>query len=138
MKDRIQVDGIWYVRESSTLPIVEIDEMLVTNTLNCIWESDNWCFEATAILLDEAKTLTDIYTAIIDIEITDKRNPDRDKWIEHNGIDNTNWFIGVYEGNPESMPEAEDMLDEQGIAEFRGFIEHLIDKGWIVKEEKDI
>jgi hypothetical protein len=31
MKDRIQVDGVWYVRETSTLPIVEIDEMLVTN-----------------------------------------------------------------------------------------------------------
>jgi hypothetical protein len=135
MKDRIQVDGVWYVRETSTLPIVKIDEMLVTNTLGCIWESDNWCFEATAILREEAVDLTDIYTTIIDIAITDKRNPDRDKWIEHSGIDNTNWFIGVYEGNPESMPEAEEMMDEQGIAEFRGFIGHLIDKGWIVKEE---
>jgi site-specific DNA-methyltransferase (adenine-specific) len=82
MKDRIQVDGVWYVRESSTLPIVEIDEMLVTNTLGCIWESDNWCFEATAILREEAVDLTDIYTTIIDIVITDKRNADRDKWIE--------------------------------------------------------
>jgi hypothetical protein len=27
------------------------------------------------------------------------------------------------------------MLDEQGIAEFRGFIGYLINKGWIVKEE---
>ncbi len=45
MKDRIQVDGVWYVRESSTLPIVEIEEMFVTNTLGCIWESDNWCFQ---------------------------------------------------------------------------------------------
>ena len=134
MKDRIQVDGVWYVRESSTLPIVEIDEMLVTNTLGCIWESDNWCFEATAILREEAVDLTDIYTTIIDIAITDKRNPDRDKWIEHSDIDNTNWFIGVYEGNPESMPEAEEMMDEQGIAEFRGFIGHLIQKGWIIKD----
>ena len=135
MKDRIQVDGVWYVRESSTLPIVEIDEMLVTNTLGCIWESDNWCFEATAILREEAVDLTDIYTTIIDIAITDKRNPDRDKWIEYKDCDNVNWFIGFYEGNPESMPEAEEMLDEQGIAEFRGFIGHLIEKGWIVKEE---
>jgi len=135
MKDRIQVDGVWYVRETSTLPIVKIDEMLVTNTLGCIWESDDWCFEATAILRDEAVDLTDIYTAIIDINITDKRNPDRDKWIEHSGIDNSNWFIGVLEGNPESMVEAEEMMDEQGIAEFRGFIKHLVEKGWVVKEE---
>lgn len=134
MKDRIQVDGVWYVRESSTLPIVEIEEMFVTNTLGCIWESDNWCFQATAILRDEAINLTDIFTTIIDIVITDKRNSDRDKWIEHDAVDNSTWFIGVYEGNPESMPEAEEMMDEQGIAEFRGFIGHLIGKGWIVKE----
>jgi hypothetical protein len=134
MKDRIQVDGIWYVRETSTLPIVEIEEMFVTNTLGCIWESDNWCFQATAILRDEAVDLTDIFTTIIDIVITDKRNSDRDKWIEHDAVDNSTWFIGVYEGNPESMPEAEEMMDEQGIAEFRGFIGHLIEKGWIVKE----
>ena len=134
MKDRIQVDGVWYVRETSTLPIVEIEEMFVTNTLGCIWESDNWCFQATAILREEAVDLTDIFTTIIDIVITDKRNSDRDKWIEHDAVDNSTWFIGVYEGNPESMPEAEEMMDEQGIAEFRGFIGHLIGKGWIVKE----
>jgi hypothetical protein len=135
MKDRIQVDGVWYVRETSTLPIVKIDEMLVTNTLGCIWESDDWCFEATAILREEAVDLTDIYTAIIDINITDKRPADRNEWIEHSGIDNSNWFIGVYEGNPESMPDVKEIMDEQGIAEFRGFIGHLIDKGWIIKDE---
>ena len=137
MKDRIQVDGVWYVRESSTLPIVEINEMLVTNTLGCIWESDNWCFEATVILRDEAVDLTDIYTMIIDIAITDKRPANRDEWIEHETCDNKNWFIGVLEGNPESMPDAKEMMDEQGIAEFRGFIKHLVEKGWIVKDEED-
>ena len=134
MKDRIQVDGVWYVRETSTLPIVEIDEMLVTNYLGCTWESDNWAFEATAILKDEAEDLSDIYNNGISIDITDKRPADRDLWVEHN-CDNENWFIGVYEGNLESIPEAEEMLDEQGIAEFRGFIGYLIDKGWILKEE---
>jgi hypothetical protein len=135
MKDRIQVDGVWYVRETSTLPIVEIEPNNVTNTLGCILESDDWCFEATAILREEAVDLTDIYTAIIDINITDKRPADRNEWIEHSGIDNSNWFIGVYEGNPESMPDVKEIMDEQGIAEFRGFIGYLIDKGWIIKDE---
>jgi hypothetical protein len=133
MKDRIQVDGVWYVRETSTLPIVEIKPRDVTNSLSCTWESDEWCFEATVILKDEAKDLTDIY-ADSWVEITDKRPANRDDWKKDNS-DNPRWFIGVYEGNPESMPEAEEMLDEQGIAEFRGFIGHLIDKGWIVKDE---
>lgn len=134
MKDRIQVDGIWYVRETSTLPIVEIKPNDVTNTLGCIWESDNWCFEATAILRDEAEYLTDIYNQIITIDITDKRSGNRDGWIEHDTCDNSRWFIGVLEGNPDSMEEADEMMDARGIAEFRGFISHLIDKGWIIKE----
>ena len=133
MKERIQVDGIWYIRETSTLPIVEIKPNSVTNTLGCVWESREWCFEATAILRDEAEDLTDIYT-IIDIVITDKRSENRDEWIEHDSCDNSRWFIGVLEGDSDSMEEAEEMMDDQGIAEFRGFISHLIDKGWIVKE----
>ena len=55
MKDRIQVDGVWYVRESSTLSITEIKPRDVTNTLGCVWESDDWCFEATVILNDDAE-----------------------------------------------------------------------------------
>ena len=133
MKERIQVDGVWYVRETSTLPIVEIKPNSVTNTLGCIWESREWCFEATAILRDEAEDLTDIYT-IIDIVITDKRSEKRKDWIEHDSCDNSRWFIGVLEGDSDSMEEADEMMDAQGIAEFRGFISHLIDKGWIVKE----
>jgi len=132
MKDRIQVDGIWYVRETSTLPIAEIKPRDVTNSLSCTWESDEWCFEATVILKDEAKDLTDFY-ADPWIEITDKRPANRDDWKKDNS-DNPRWFIGVLEGSDESMPEAEEIFDKRGIAEFRGFISYLIDKGWIVKE----
>jgi hypothetical protein len=132
MKDRIQVDGVWYVRESSTLPIVEIDERSITNTLGCVWESGNWCFEATVILRDEAINLTDIYTDPW-IEITDKRPANRDDWKKDNS-DNPNWFIGVLEGSDESMEDANKIFDERGLAEFRGFISYLIDKGWITRE----
>jgi hypothetical protein len=133
MKDRIQVDGVWYVRENKTLPIVEIKPRDVTNSLSCTWESDEWCFEATVILKDEAKDLTDIYTDPW-IEITDKRPANRDDWKKDNS-DNPNWFIGVLEGSDESMEDANKIFDEQGLAEFRGFISYLIDKGWVVKDE---
>ena len=133
MKDRIQVDGVWYVRENKTLPIVEIKPRDVTNSLSCTWESDEWCFEATVILKDEAENLTDIYTDPW-IEITDKRPANRDDWKKDNS-DNPNWFIGVLEGSDESMEDANKIFDEQGLAEFRGFISYLIDKGWVVKDE---
>ena len=132
MKERIQINGIWYVREN-TIPEVEIDPNETTNTLGCVWESGEWCFEATAILRDKFEDLSDIYNNGITIDITDKRNLDRDKWIEHD-CDNTNWLLGILEGDDESMLDAEEMFDEQGMSEFKGFIRHLITKGWIVKE----
>jgi len=132
MKDRIQVDGVWYVRESKTLPIAEIKPRDVTNSLNCTWESDEWCFEAIVILKDDAKDLTDIYPDPW-VEITDKRPANRDDWKKDNS-DNPRWFIGVLEGSDESMEDANEIFDEQGLSEFRGFISYLIDKGWITRE----
>ena len=135
MEERIQVNGVWYVRETtSTSSMIEITPNDVTNTLGCIWESKEWCFEATAILRDWAEDLTDIYNSCITIDITDKRPENRDEWIEHDGCDNPRWFIGILEGDSDSMVEAEEIMDAQGIAEFRGFISYLIDKGWIIKE----
>ena len=131
MKDRIQVDGVWYVRESSTLPIIEIKPKDITNSLSCTWESDNWCFEATVILNDGAEDLTDFYADPY-IYITDKRPEDRDDWVKDES-DNPNWFIGVLEGSDESMKDANEIFDEQGLAEFRGFISYLIGKGWIIR-----
>jgi hypothetical protein len=132
MKERIQINGIWYVKEN-TIPEVEIDPKEITNTLGCTWESSNWAFVAAVILRDEAEDLLDIYSNGVTIDITDKRNKDRDLWVQHD-CDNTNWLLGILEGNDESMSDAEEMFDEQGIAEFKGFIRYLITKGWIVKE----
>jgi hypothetical protein len=132
MKERIQINGIWYIREN-TISEVEIDPKEITNTLGCVWESSNWAFIAAVILRDEAENLLDIYSNGVTIDITDKRNKNRDLWVQHD-CDNTNWLLGILEGDDESMSEAEGMFDEQGIAEFKRFIRHLITKGWIVKE----
>jgi hypothetical protein len=39
----------------------------------------------------------------------------------------------VYEGDPESMEEADRMMTPEGIALFRGFIHLLIKNGWLKK-----
>jgi len=128
MKDRIQLDGIWYVKETP-LPVLEIDMLDITNCLCCIYEPNNWCFEASVTLKDDAVLVKDIYSDPW-IEITDKRPSNRADWVIEN-LDNPHWFLGVLEGNPESMEEANIMFDEQGLKEFRSFIKHLIDKGWL-------
>jgi hypothetical protein len=97
--------------------------------LSCIYEPNNWCFEASVTLKDDAVLVKDIYSDPW-IEITDKRPANRADWVIDNS-DNPSWFLGVLEGDPESMEEANIMFDEQGLKEFRSFIKHLIDKGWL-------
>jgi hypothetical protein len=132
MEDRIEINGVWYVRENSQPNTVKIELDDVTNSLNCVWESNEFCFDASVILRDNAEDLTDHYGSPY-LKITDKRPSERKNWIEH-GVDNANWLLGVLEGNPDSMSEAYKMFDENGTAQFRGFISHLIEKGWLIKK----
>jgi hypothetical protein len=128
MKDRIQIEGIWYVKEKPSLT-VEINIEDIINSLKCLWETNNWCFEATILLEDDALLVGNV-SGTAWIEITDKRPLNMDDWITDSS-DNPNWFRGVLEESSESMEEANKMFDEQGLAEFRAFIKHLINKGWL-------
>jgi hypothetical protein len=131
MQDRIEINGIWYVREvkQHTPVINEIDDEDVVDTLSCTWETDEFCFDATVILRDNAEELSDFYGSPF-LKITDKRPSDRKDWIDHE-VDNSLWFLGVLEGNPDSMEEAKEMFNDNGIQGFQRFISYLIQKGWL-------
>ena len=131
-KDRIQIDGIWYVRET-TKPIQDpvemtvIDEFDVTRSFSRVWENDDWAFEAKILLAPDGTALEDTWGDCW-IQITEKSN-----WEEWD-IDNPRWMLGVYEGDPESMEEADRMMTPEGIRLFRGFIHLLIENGWLKKK----
>jgi acetone carboxylase gamma subunit len=133
MKDRILIDGVWYVRETSETKLKEIQNDDVTHSQRKTWETSNWCFEATVIMRDNAETLDDHYPGPMVI-ITDKRPSERKDWVIHDDIDNPSWVLGVYEGDPEFMPDAHEMMDDNGIEEFRLFIGYLIKIGWLIKK----
>jgi hypothetical protein len=128
MKDRIEINGVWYVRETSTPQPTKFHPEDLIHTMSCVWESDDWVFEATMMLRDDDPT--DFFLDPT-IDITDKRG-DRDEWVEHDS-DNPNWMFGVLNNDPESMVDANEMMDEQGLTEFRAFLKHLIEKGWLKK-----
>jgi hypothetical protein len=131
-KDRIQIDGVWYVKETTKpytaypIEMTNIDEFDVTRSLGRIWENDDWAFEAKILLAPDGTALEDTWGDCW-IQITEKAN-----WEEWD-IDNPRWMLGVYEGDPESMEEADRMMTPEGIALFRGFIHLLIKNGWLKK-----
>ena len=131
MEERIQVNGIWYVRETNPTPEIEIKEKDITFSMERTWESSDWCFVATVIMLDGAETLDDHYPDPY-IKVTDKRSLEREDWIEDE-IDNPIFMWGVLEGNPDSMIDAREMFDKQGLEEFKAFLLYLNSIGWLTK-----
>ena len=85
-KDRIQIDGVWYVREGQPQS-KPLEPHQLTNTLNCIYETSNYCFEAIMIFRDDCETLY----PDVSIEFTDKRNADYDDW-KKDSSDNPIWM----------------------------------------------
>lgn len=130
MEDRIQVNGVWYVRETDAIPdplrMTTIDEFDVTRSLRRVWENDDWAFEASILLAPDGTDLEDTWGdcwIMLTIKHTD----------EEHSIDNPRWMLGVLEGDPLSMEEANKMMTPEGIRLFRGFLSLLIKNGWLKK-----
>ena len=133
MENRIEINGVWYVREDAitdSLDHLETEEIDVTDSLVCTWECTDWAFEAYVILKDGAEKITDHYPDP-SITITDKRIKGKENWKEQTA-DNPNWMKGILENNPESLSEAREFIDYDGLKHFRVFLNHLVNKGWLI------
>jgi hypothetical protein len=125
-KDRIQIDGVWYVKEQDTNTVQELQPSDVTNYIGCVYETDAFCWEATMIYRDDLETLY----PDVSVEFTDKRDADRENWIVEYW-DNTKWFQGVYNNAPKSLVDARATMDVKGINDFRTFLKYIEQRGWI-------
>lgn len=113
MLDRIEINGVWYVREIPEETIV-ID---ATNYSGCVYEDESFCFDATKLDSDDS----------IDIEITDKRTK---PWKTHH-YDSLPFLIGILHGDNEVKSTNIDILGLKGHNYLKRFLETLKDKKWI-------
>jgi hypothetical protein len=132
--NRIQVNGVWYVKEDDIQDLASQrdEEIAVTNSLQCTYEVIDWCFEASILLQDDAIDLSDT-NGDPWIKVTDKRSSDPARWIEHD-IDNTIWMLGVLDGDRDSMRLVYEIFNNDGIYHFRAFQRVLIQKGWLKRQ----
>ena len=129
MENRIQINGVWYVREDSQSAEETFEDIQVIQTLECLYETDDYCWAASRMYKDDGKT----FYPGINIKFTDKtyKTPgDREDWIE-DYWDNDTWILGVYRNEPSSMLDAKEAMNEKGIKDFRNFIHKLIQMGWL-------
>ena len=133
MENRIEINGVWYIREDAiTDPLdhLESEEMDLTFSEECCYESDKYSFVASRIRGDGSSG--EFYPDIA-IEFTDKRSGDRDTWKEEYW-DNNNWFKGILYGNSDSIESLDEETDlcPQGKRQFKRFLNRLVEEGWLV------
>ncbi len=132
MENRIEINGVWYVREDAIndpLEHLEDEEADVTFSEECCYETDKYSFVASRIRIDGG----DEFYPDITIEFTDKRSGDRDTWKE-DYWDNNNWFKGIIEGKAESIVSLDKETDicPQGKKQLKGFLNRLVEVGWLI------
>ena len=126
MKDRIEIDGVWYTREIETPKTPKVIPQLEPSISyeGLVFESDLYCFEATRLrdALDGG-----FYDKQCDIQFTNKKL-DIDN-IEY--WDNTEWMIECLSNDPEAIEEALKSLCPRGMEEFRVVLKELAENDWI-------
>jgi hypothetical protein len=130
MENRIQINGVWYVKEEAspndvetTLKEINIDPIKFLGFLS---ENDFFCFEATVMTNSEYEKK--LLFNDVSIKVTDKReSPFKDDF-----WDNPGWMGGVLENNPDSLSElTKDSWTDYDIRYLQAFLKGLKDIGWL-------
>ena len=122
MQDRIEINGVWYIRED--LANTQEEDLELSFSLQAMYENDKYCWEATRLYKENSQT--DFYDDI-DIKFTDKKIK---PWKEEHW-DNNSWMKGVMNNDPESLKEARESMCEDGIKTFKLFLNKLQEEGFL-------
>lgn len=122
MENRIQINGVWYVKEENVPapPPISFNSDDVTHFEGCVYENNDYCWEATRIYKDSGKE----FHGGVSIEFTNKITKEVEYW------DNDSWMKNVLRNNEEAVELARESMNSEGIILFRAFLYFLMDKGW--------
>lgn len=130
MKNRIEINGVWYVKEDSVKDssnLIETEPVDLTFSEECVYEVSSYCFVASRLKKNETN---DFYKDIT-ITLTDKRSNDPDTWKEKQW-DNNSWFNGILEGNSDSILVLDGTnLCKNGKMHFKAFLSKLQEEEWL-------
>ena len=121
MQDRIEINGVWYVREDL---LDKQEKVELSFSLEAMYENDKYCWQATRLYKENSQTH---FYDDIDIKFTDKREK---PWKEEHW-DNNTWMVGVLDNDPESLKDARESMCDDGIKTFKLFLNKLKEEGWL-------
>jgi hypothetical protein len=117
MKDRIQIDGFWYIRED--LVDTEEDKIDPVPFEGVVIENHRFCFEATR-LIENKESLS--------IEVTDKT---KEPSVEH-FWDNNEFFKLILENNSAAWENIKEVIFTEPDKKFLvDFLKYLKETNWL-------
>ncbi len=119
-KDRIQIDGVWYVKESSVEKTFEYD---LIHSRSITIENDVICYEFS-VLEDEGDDGEPVYS-MPSCEVKFKSGIKEEFW------DNGDWMIRFYKGGDKDADNEIAHIDQESREMFRQVLESAIEKGYL-------
>ena len=131
MEDRIEVNGVWYIKEdvaASKFEKVTISELEPGIRYDgFVFESNLYAFDCTRIYDEDGNLYKD---GNVSIKFTDKSVVNAIKeYQEH--WDNVDWMNGIIENEVEAIEEAMESLCPQGFVELKEVLSVLRVAAWI-------
>ena len=129
MEDRIEVNGVWYIKEESDVEstISELEPGIRYDGF--VFESNLYAFDCTRIYDEDGNLYKD---GNVSIKFTDKskysglgNEETQEYW------DNVDWMRALLINEPESIEEAMESLCSQGFAELKEVLTTLRVAAWI-------
>ena len=127
MEDRIEVNGVWYIKEESDVEstISELEPGVRYDGF--VFESNLYAFDCTRIYDEDGNLYKD---GNVCIKFTDKSVVhDITEYQEH--WDNVDWMRALLINEPEAIEEAMESLCSQGFAELKEVLTTLRVAAWI-------
>lgn len=128
-KDRIQIDGEWYVKESSVEPVVEVAESEITWCKQAIYERDDFCFVVSRLVNEKGEEYGETV-----VEFTDKRPEERRDWVEHY-LDNDQFLQAVINKDRDAECQCNEFMSKSQYEHMRQLLSLLSRKGWSELQE---
>lgn len=128
MENRIEINGVWYVKEDTTEKEIDFPGIPEEPTFfqGVVWEYGKYCFEVHRLTDENGDVSGD--DCFIEYTIKDGF---RDEW-ETDSIDNIPFMMGLFNRDEDSLEAArEEEFSEDLIDNLRSVIAELIKLNWI-------
>ena len=127
MKDRIEVNGVWYIKENTIVQPTISQLEPGTKYDGMVFESDLYVFDCTRVYDEDGNLYKD---GNVSVKFTDKSiTHDIDKFQEH--WDNVDWMNGVLDGDEGSIETAMESLCTRGLIELKEVLTTLSVAAWL-------